>query len=171
MSLNRINNNNSLAMTLLKGRTLIVLAVLVVFFSLATPNFLTANTMLLLAKHVALYGILAIGMTYVIITGGIDLSVGAVVGLAGMIAGGMIQNGVTLQTFGVTLYFDVPLVVAITVLAGALIGLLNGCTSRAASPCSTRAVRRIRASSARQRSATRASTSSAAASRACPSVR
>ena len=126
MSLNRINNNNSLAMTLLKGRTLIVLAVLVVFFSLATPNFLTANTMLLLAKHVALYGILAIGMTYVIITGGIDLSVGAVVGLAGMIAGGMIQNGVTLQTFGVTLYFDVPLVVAITVLAGALIGLLNG---------------------------------------------
>ena len=126
MSLNRINNNNSLAMTLLKGRTLIVLAVLVVFFSLATPNFLTANTMLLLAKHVALYGILAIGMTYVIITGGIDLSVGAVGGLAGMIAGGMIQNGVTLQTFGVTLYFDVPLVVAITVLAGALIGLLNG---------------------------------------------
>ena len=54
MSLNRINNNNSLAMTLLKGRTLIVLAVLVVFFSLATPNFLTANTMLLIAKHVAL---------------------------------------------------------------------------------------------------------------------
>lgn len=126
MDLNKKNKNNSLAMTLLKGRTLIVLALLLIFFSLATPNFLSTNTMLLLAKHVALYGILAIGMTYVIITGGIDLSVGAVVGLGGMIAGGMIQNGVTLNAFGVTVYFSVPLVVLITVLVGALIGWLNG---------------------------------------------
>ena len=74
-----MKNNSSLKMTLLKGRTFIVLALLIVFFSVASPNFLTTNTLLLLAKHVALYGILAIGMTYVIITGGIDLSVGAVV--------------------------------------------------------------------------------------------
>lgn len=121
-----MKNNGSLKMTLLKGRTLIVLALLVVFFSIASPNFLTANTLLLLAKHVALYGILAIGMTYVIITGGIDLSVGAVVGLAGMIAGGMIQNGVTVEAMGVTMYFDVPLVVFFTLLAGATIGALNG---------------------------------------------
>ena len=121
-----MKDNNSLKMTLLKGRTLIVLALLVIFFSIASPNFLTTNTMLLLAKHVALYGILAIGMTYVIITGGIDLSVGAVVGLAGMIAGGMIQNGVTIQSLDVTLYFSVPLVVCFTLLAGAGIGALNG---------------------------------------------
>lgn len=121
-----MKNNGSLKMTLLKGRTLIVLALLVVFFSIASPNFLTANTLLLLAKHVALYGILAIGMTYVIITGGIDLSVGAVVGLAGMIAGGMIQNGITVEAMGVTMYFDVPLVVFFTLLAGAAIGALNG---------------------------------------------
>ena len=113
-------------MMLLKGRTLIVLALLVVFFSLATPNFLSANTMLLLAKHVALYGILAIGMTYVIITGGINLSVGAVVGLAGIIAGGMIQNGVTIESMGVTLYFSIPLVVLITIICGAAVGLING---------------------------------------------
>ena len=81
LELNKKQKNHSLAMALLKGRTLIVLAILVIFFSLASPNFLTTNTLLLLAKHVALYGILAIGMTYVIITGGIDLSVGAVVGL------------------------------------------------------------------------------------------
>lgn len=124
--LNEKKKNNSLAMTLLKGRTFIVLILLLIFFSLAAPNFMSANTMLLLAKHVALYGILAIGMTYVIITGGIDLSVGAVVGLGGMIAGGMIQNGVTLQMFGVTLYFSVPLVVFFTLLAGAFVGWLNG---------------------------------------------
>jgi len=119
-------DNTKLIMMLLKGRTLIVLALLVVFFSLATPNFLSANTMLLLAKHVALYGILAIGMTYVIITGGIDLSVGAVVGLAGIIAGGMIQNGVTIESMGVTLYFSIPLVVLITIICGAVVGLING---------------------------------------------
>lgn len=118
--------NNSLAMTLLKGRTFIVLIVLMVFFSFAANNFLSMNTALLIGKHVALYGILAVGMTYVIITGGIDLSVGAVVGLAGMVAGGLIQNGLTLTLFGVTLYFSVPMVVLLTILLGAVIGVING---------------------------------------------
>lgn len=118
--------NNSLAMTLLKGRTFIVLIVLMVFFSFAANNFLSMNTALLIGKHVALYGILAVGMTYVIITGGIDLSVGAVVGLAGMVAGGLIQNGLTLTVFGVTLYFGVPMVVLLTILLGAVIGVING---------------------------------------------
>ncbi len=78
---------NDLIMTLLKGRTFIVLIILVAFFSVAAPNFFTASSLLLIAKHVALYGILGIGMTYVIITGGIDLSVGSIVGLGGMVAG------------------------------------------------------------------------------------
>ena len=123
------SNNNTLVMTLLKGRTFIVLIVLLIFFSIAATNFLNMNTALLIGKHVALYGILAIGMTYVIITGGIDLSVGAIVGLAGMIAGGLLQKGLTLKMFGVTLYFNVPAVVLITVLIGALIGVVNGLLS------------------------------------------
>ena len=113
-------------MTLLKGRTFIVLIVLLIFFSIVANNFLSVNTMLLIGKHVALYGIIAIGMTYVIITGGIDLSVGAVVGLGGMIAGGLLQKGLTLEFAGVTIYFSVPLVVIITVLVGAIIGIING---------------------------------------------
>lgn len=111
-------------MTLLKGRTFIVLILLVIVFSIASPTFLTSQSLLLIAKHVALYGILGIGMTYVIITGGIDLSVGAVVGLSGMIAGGLINEG--LQAFGYTLYFNVPTIVLITVVCGALIGMVNG---------------------------------------------
>ena len=79
-------------MTFLKGRTFIVLIVLLIFFSITANNFLTVGSLLTVAKHVALYGILAIGMTYVIITGGIDLSVGSVAGLAGMIAGGLITE-------------------------------------------------------------------------------
>ena len=126
MSGSKKSSNNTLAMTLLKGRTFIVLIVLLIFFSITADNFMNMNTVLLIGKHVALYGILAIGMTYVIITGGIDLSVGAIVGLGGMIAGGLLQNGLTLKMFGVTLYFSVPMVVLITLLIGALIGVING---------------------------------------------
>lgn len=119
-------SGNTLIMALLKGRTFIVLVILLIFFSFTANNFLSVNTALLIGKHVALYGILAIGMTYVIITGGIDLSVGAVVGLAGMVAGGLIQNGLTFHLFGVRLYFSVPAVAVITILLGALIGIING---------------------------------------------
>lgn len=117
-------NKTNLIMTLLKGRTFIVLAILVVFFGFASPTFLTSQSLLLIAKHVALYGILGIGMTYVIITGGIDLSVGAVVGLTGMIAGGLVNEGLTVA--GYTIYFGVPWVVVISLLCGAIVGFING---------------------------------------------
>ena len=119
-------NTGSMAMTLLKGRTFIVLVVLVIFFSFMTTNFFTLNTGLMVAKHVALYGILGIGMTYVIITGGIDLSVGSIVGLSAMIAGGLINEGLTLKVFGVIIYFSVPLIILVTAAMGALIGWVNG---------------------------------------------
>ena len=63
MSNEKKKSNNTLMMTLLKGRTFIVLIILLVFFSFAADNFLSLNTALLIGKHVALYGILAIGMT------------------------------------------------------------------------------------------------------------
>lgn len=118
--------NNKLGMTLLKGRTFFVLILLLIFFSITANNFLSASSLLTVARHVALYGILAIGMTYVIITGGIDLSVGSIVGLAGMIAGGLIEQGLTLKVFGVTLYFSVPVIVLITLILGAILGAING---------------------------------------------
>lgn len=113
-------------MTLLKGRTFIVLILLVIFFSVVKDNFLAPSTLTMVAKHVALYGILALGMTFVIITGGIDLSVGSVVGLVGMLAGGMIQEGLTLKFAGVTLYFSVPMIVIFMLVVGCLIGAANG---------------------------------------------
>lgn len=123
---NKAMNKNALIMNLLKGRTLIVLVILVIYFGIASPTFLTASSLLLIAKHVALYGILGIGMTYVIISGGIDLSVGAIVGLSGMIAGGLINEGLTLKMFGVTLYFNVPSIVLMTLIFGAIVGIING---------------------------------------------
>ncbi len=119
-------SKNSIIMMLLKGRTFIVLFILLIFFSVVADNFLSVNTALLIGKHVALYGILAVGMTYVIITGGIDLSVGSIVGLAGMFAGGLIQNGLVLDSVGKTVYFSIPIIVILTIMLGALVGVING---------------------------------------------
>ena len=72
MAAKQKTGNNQLGMTLLKGRTFFVLILLLIFFSITANNFMSASSLLTVARHVALYGILAIGMTYVIITGGID---------------------------------------------------------------------------------------------------
>jgi erythritol transport system permease protein len=107
-------------------RALVALAALVLVFSVLSPSFLTSGNLVILSKHVALNAILAIGMTFVILTGGIDLSVGSVAGLAGMIAGTLLHRGLALEALGVVVYFSVPFVVAIALGASALVGLLNG---------------------------------------------
>ncbi|BAB53196.1 ribose ABC transporter, permease protein [Mesorhizobium japonicum MAFF 303099] len=109
----------------MKLRTFIALIAVLVFFSIAAPNFLSAANLILMAKHVALNAFLAMGMTFVIITGGIDLSVGSIVGLCGMVAGYLVLNGIDLQ-FGYTIYFNVVEIALITLAVGILIGAVNG---------------------------------------------
>ena len=84
--------------------------------------------MAILAKHVALNAILAIGMTFVIITGGIDLSVGSIVGLCGMVAGYLVLHGIDLAFlgFGYTLWFNTFEIIGLALLVGILVGAVNG---------------------------------------------
>ena len=110
---------------LIKLRTFIALFILLVVFSILSPNFMTIENLVIMSKHVAINAILVLGMTFVILTGGIDLSVGAVVGFSGMISGGLIYEGLVLNFFGVTVYFCVPVVMLIAVTIGTL-GLING---------------------------------------------
>ncbi|MDZ5451245.1 ABC transporter permease [Labrys sp. ZIDIC5] len=117
--------SGSLALNLMKLRTFIALFAVLIFFSLAAPNFLSTANLILMSKHVALNAFLAMGMTFVIVTGGIDLSVGSIVGLCGMVAGGLILNGLDLR-IGYTIFFNIYEVMAITLLVGILIGAVNG---------------------------------------------
>lgn len=117
--------SGSALLTLMKLRTFIALIAVLVFFSIAAPNFLSAANLILMAKHVALNAFLAMGMTFVIITGGIDLSVGSIVGLCGMVAGYLVLNGIDLQ-IGYTIYFNVLEIALITLAVGILIGAVNG---------------------------------------------
>jgi erythritol transport system permease protein len=107
-------------------RAYIALIALIIFFSLSSPNFLTATSIITMLRHIALNAIIAIGVTFVILTGGIDLSVGSIIGFCGMIAGGLIFQGVSLKLFGITIYFSIPMVILITVIIGVLIGWFNG---------------------------------------------
>ena len=111
---------------LFRLRALIVLIALAAAFAAMSPAFLTAGNLTILVKHVAINAILAVGMTFVILSGGIDLSVGSVAGLAGIVAGGLIHSGLALRSFGVVVYLHTWLVIAVALAAGALVGAING---------------------------------------------
>ncbi|WFU06098.1 ABC transporter permease (plasmid) [Rhizobium sp. CB3171] len=117
--------NTNVIRLILEGRAFFALIVIVAVFSFLSPYYFTLNNFLIMASHVAIFGILAIGMLLVILNGGIDLSVGSTLGLAGCIAGFLMQ-GVTLSSFGVILYPPVWAVVVITCALGAVVGAVNG---------------------------------------------
>jgi erythritol transport system permease protein len=112
------------ALLLLRGRTLVVLVILVIFFSAISSEYLTQSNLILMTKHVAINAILAIGVTFVILTGGIDLSVGSIAGLSSMIAGGLLFKGLHMP--GGTIFFSVAVVIVLGIVVGALVGTVNG---------------------------------------------
>ncbi len=119
-----LSSGNAL-LTLMKLRTFIALFAVFIFFAFAAPNFLSTANLILMSKHVALNAFLAMGMTFVIITGGIDLSVGSIVGLCGMVAGGLLIYGIDLG-IGYTIYFNVIEISLITLAVGVAVGFING---------------------------------------------
>ena len=117
--------NFELGRLLLEGRAFFALIVIIAVFSILSPYYFSINNFLTMASHVAIFGILAVGMLLVILNGGIDLSVGSTLGLCGVVAGFLMQ-GVTFAALGVTLYPPVWVVVILTCVLGGLVGLING---------------------------------------------
>lgn len=91
-----------------------LLVLLCVALSLATPNFATPNNISNLLRQGSMIAILAIGQTFVIITAGIDLSVGAIVGFSTVVVAMLIQSGV-----------PVWLAIVITLAMGLFIGFFH----------------------------------------------
>lgn len=109
---------------LLRGRAFFILITLLLLFAVLSPSFLTVNNVSILAKHVAISGLLAVGMTFAVLAGGIDLSVGSVAGLAGIVAGLLITQGVAFG--GVVYYPPITVVVLVALGVGMGVGALNG---------------------------------------------
>ena len=95
--------------------TLIGLVVLCAVLWALTPHFLTISNLLNVAQQTSINAIVAVGMTYVILSGGIDLSVGSIVAMAGVVLGTVLQDGAPLS-----------IAIAAAVAAGVACGLLNG---------------------------------------------
>src|SRR6476660_4655939 len=72
---------------------LIFLIVLMAAFALGEPRFLTPLNLFNVLRQVSIYGLLAIGMTFVILTAGIDLSIGSLVAFAGLVAAAVAKGG------------------------------------------------------------------------------
>jgi ribose transport system permease protein len=92
------------------------LIVMIVFFSVASPNFLQFNNVVGILLATAVNGVLALGVTFVIISGGIDLSIGTVMTLSAVMSGVLITN------------MDMPVPVGIVggIATGGLAGVVNG---------------------------------------------
>src|SRR6266436_5829195 len=72
---------------------LIFLIVLMGAFAMFEPRFLTPLNLFNILRQVSIYGLLAIGMTFVILTAGIDLSIGSLVAFCGLVAAGVAKGG------------------------------------------------------------------------------
>ena len=119
------SDRTRLLLLILRLRTFVALILVLAYFSWAAPNFVSTANAVIVSKHVALNALLAIGMTFVIITGGIDLSVGSIVGLCAMVAGWLVLNGIDLGN-GYAIWFNTAEIIGIVALVGILVGVVNG---------------------------------------------
>lgn len=76
-----------------KYRSLIALALLVVVVSILSPSFLTTKNIFNVLRQTSVNAIIAAGMTFVILTGGIDLSVGSILAISGAVCASMLVSG------------------------------------------------------------------------------
>ena len=95
---------------------LVAFLALCIFLSITTKAFLSTQNIMVVLRQSVWVGLLAIGMTFIIATGEIDLSVGSTVGFCGMIAAALLKN------YGM----PVPVALLATIVVGLLIGCLNG---------------------------------------------
>jgi ribose transport system permease protein len=111
---------------LARFQSLIALVLLVVAMSLLSDKFLTSENAWNILRQISVNLCVSIGMTLVILSGGIDLSVGAILALSGAIAADFLKNGVVLSPLGVWLQFTVTGAIVAGLLVGAAAGLFNG---------------------------------------------
>ena len=99
-----------------KSSTLIILVIIVALFAIGSPAFLTVNNLLTVALQSSIIALVAIGMTFTIITGGIDLSVGSVAALCGALG----------AIFAAKLHLGTYPGILLALIVGALLGAISG---------------------------------------------
>ena len=95
--------------------TIVLFIVLFVITAVFAPVFFNVQNIVNVSRQASITGVVAIGMTFVILTGGIDLSVGAILAVVGVCFGMMMKQSV-----------PIPVAIAIAMLIGVIMGLVNG---------------------------------------------
>ncbi|SDX13544.1 ribose ABC transporter permease [Allgaiera indica] len=101
--------------TLAAQKSLLGLLALMAVISVLSPHFLTTENLLIILRQTSINAIIAFGMTFVILTAGIDLSVGSILALTGAVCAALIGAN-----------FSLPIVLIATLALGALLGAVSG---------------------------------------------
>ena len=96
-------------------RSVLILLVICVFATILSPSFLSVTNLFNVFKQITVAGIVGCGMTFVILTGGIDLSVGSILGLSGVLASGVLAST-----------GNTAVAVAVSLTVGIACGAVNG---------------------------------------------
>jgi ribose transport system permease protein len=111
---------------LVRFQSLWALALMMLALSVATESFLTIENGLNVLRQISINLCLSIGMTMIILSGGIDLSVGSVLALSGAVAAGLLKNGITLTYWNSVLQFTVFGAIVAGIATGLALGWFNG---------------------------------------------
>jgi ribose transport system permease protein len=119
-------NRKTFIEQLARFQSFLALALMVIALSVASQNFLTVDNTLNVLRQISINLCLSLGMTLVILSGGIDLSVGSVLALSGAVAAGLLKNGLALPHFNLLVQFTVPGAIVAGIGVGSVLGWFNG---------------------------------------------
>lgn len=111
---------------LARSQPLLALFVMVIAMSFLSDSFLTLDNGWNILRQISVNLCLSIGMTLIIISGGIDLSVGAVLALSGAVAAGVFKNGIAIPAVDILIQFTVAGAIVSGISVGLLLGWFNG---------------------------------------------
>ena len=111
---------------LAKSQSLIALVLMVIAMSLLSDNFLTPDNGWNILRQISVNLCLSVGMTLIILSGGIDLSVGAILALSGAVAAGVLKNGIGLPMFDMLIQFTLAGAIVAGIAVGLMLGWFNG---------------------------------------------
>jgi ribose transport system permease protein len=111
---------------LARSQSLIALIIMIVAMSLLSDSFLTPDNGWNILRQISVNLCLSIGMTLIILSGGIDLSVGAILAFSGAVAAGVLKNGIGIPAFDTLLQFTLTGAIFCGIGVGLLLGWFNG---------------------------------------------
>jgi len=114
--------------TLSKFQSLIALFILCLAISLLSDKFLTTANIWNVMRQISVNICISVGMTLVVLTAGIDLSVGSVLALCGAITAGLLRNGIEIPSINLFVGFTILGAMIAGLLTGSLLGWVNGWT-------------------------------------------